>query len=392
MIKCIQNVIASSEVCDGKDNNCDGQIDNAPFSDDTGKACDTGLKGVCAAGTNTCTNAKITCTPMIMPGQLMEVCNGKDDNCDGQVDEGSPGAGVPCTVPGALGECKAGVTGCDSMGGQITCVSQYTPKPETCNGKDDDCNGSIDEGLNGSPCDTALPGVCGGPSSGTLTCANGVGNCVPKIGVGKDPEICDGLDNDCNGQVDDGNGNTLCTGTYPTATNVQTWTCGGGSCSIIACNPGFAHFNGSPASGCECATDGYAKSCSGTGNGVTVSYPGGSSTFSGIVETSNGEKWVRINFSGAPPAPGNWHAKVELTNTGSGKYLMDVFKDCTNPITCPDGNGKAATWEENYNGYVAGAGCCSNNTPPVTTVYARVYLAAGQTAGCTQFTITATMQ
>ncbi|MCA9519618.1 MAG: hypothetical protein KC609_01535 [Myxococcales bacterium] len=79
--------------------------------------------------------------------------------------------------------------------GNVTCQpGQGPPKPEECNGIDDDCNGKIDDGLY-RPCETA----CG---VGVETCVNGKWEAcnAPK----PDPEVCDGIDNNCDGQIDEG--------------------------------------------------------------------------------------------------------------------------------------------------------------------------------------------
>jgi hypothetical protein len=74
-----------------------------------------------------------------------EQCNGRDDDCDGSIDDGFPcarGADVSCT------------TSCGSLG-TVTCTEACTvpedepcmPPDEVCNGVDDDCDGKVDEGL-----------------------------------------------------------------------------------------------------------------------------------------------------------------------------------------------------------------------------------------------------
>ncbi len=85
--------------------------------------------------------------PCIAP---TEVCNGKDDNCDGQIDEGVC-SGV-CT-PGQTGKCATscgsiGTATCGSNGQWVSCE----PPVETCgNGKDDDCDGIVDNGCTSQP-------------------------------------------------------------------------------------------------------------------------------------------------------------------------------------------------------------------------------------------------
>jgi len=74
-----------------------------------------------------------------------EVCDNQDNDCDGKADNFT----ISCyedffTKPG-IGECKAGTRFC-SAGSYGVCVGQIRPKPESCNKKDDNCNGKVDEG------------------------------------------------------------------------------------------------------------------------------------------------------------------------------------------------------------------------------------------------------
>jgi hypothetical protein len=129
--------------------------------------------------------------------------------------------GAQCTCGGAnaplcgmqAGVCQGAVASCDGDGGWIlpcTTANYQANSPnfglEVCDGLDNNCDGQVDEGLTPPPCSNQK-GVCDGSVE---TCGGGAGwlDCTaanyqansPSYG----PEVCDGLDNDCNGTVDDG--------------------------------------------------------------------------------------------------------------------------------------------------------------------------------------------
>ncbi|MFN7134166.1 MAG: putative metal-binding motif-containing protein, partial [Myxococcales bacterium] len=130
------------------------------------------------------------------PGAV-DVCDGVDNDCDGTLDEADPDAGQACGT-GGKGVCAAGTRRCVSRA--LACVANKSPSLETCNGEDDDCDGAVDEDNpgGGGSCTTSLPGPC---AAGKLTCAAGKLQCVTTYKTGAD--VCDGIDNDCNGTVDD---------------------------------------------------------------------------------------------------------------------------------------------------------------------------------------------
>ncbi len=118
----------------------------------------------------------------------IESCNGIDDNCNDEVDEG--------IAPQTCGVGACANTGPSCVNGQtVTCVP-LGANPEVCDGKDNDCDGTTDEDL--------MPMMCGLGECATVagTCAGGTPiACTP---LNPSLEVCDGKDNDCNGTVDEG--------------------------------------------------------------------------------------------------------------------------------------------------------------------------------------------
>ncbi|MDC3952301.1 putative metal-binding motif-containing protein [Polyangium jinanense] len=396
-LNCINGAVKCSpapvqpEACDGLDNNCDGNTDEG--NPGGGMQCTTGFMGLCSTGLTKCDGANgVKCMPNVVPGQLSEACNNLDDDCDGMVDDAIPQVGMACTKPGQLGVCQFGTFECPAGAPQLLCNA---PLPgtvqETCNGKDDDCNGTIDDPalVNGLPCSTAFPGVC---ATGTTVCVGGSSSCNPQVSPGSQTEICDSKDNNCNGTVDEMQPNPACTSQNPNAQFVSSWSCTGGQCQIVQCNVGYANIDGAPGNGCECATDQYANQCVSSG---AVSVPkGGTVNMIGKVETSVGSDWLTFNFV-APAALGQpYTPKVQLVNDAGGQYGMDVLHDCNTVATCNDGGtGAGATvWELNYQYNMNGSptGPWSDNNPKVVSVKVRVYRKNGTPPTCDQYTVTAT--
>ena len=89
----------------------------------------------------------------IHPGAT-ETCNGNDDNCNGAVDESSLSPLQPLTQScysgpsntAGVGVCRTGTQTC-SGGSFGSCEGEVTPTAEVCNGQDDNCDGQTDEGV-----------------------------------------------------------------------------------------------------------------------------------------------------------------------------------------------------------------------------------------------------
>ncbi len=224
----------ASEICNGFDENCDGEIDEGVIltfyrdqdSDGFGTLRETTTGCELPAGysmnSTDCDDLVINVHPA-----ATEVCDGLiDHDCDGVVDNGCDcalgetrdcGATVPGSDPPVFltaGPCEPGIQRCAGGTWADSCVGAVYPEGEICDLIDNDCDGEIDDSAAGghiyyldadsdgygrldAPIEACSPPI--GYTENSTDCDDEDASVHPGA-----REVCDGIDSDCNGFFDGG--------------------------------------------------------------------------------------------------------------------------------------------------------------------------------------------
>lgn len=355
---------------------------------DTGNQC-----AVCVTDTD-CPNVGDRCT--ISP-KFDRFC-ARDCSYDGLCPGGFTCVSVDGYPPGVSGGSDGGVAdaGSGEAGGPTKPLRMCVPDNDEscpCNSKRDGVKRKCQQQSGSLVCE------------GTETCNGQKGSWEGCTAGSPQPEVCDGADNDCNGTPDDGSPEDMCAsqGTPVHA----TWDCNLGACVIAQCDPGYAHYPPTlpQSSGCPCAigsqepndTCATATPAGSVTDGNTTAL-----TISGRLHSDNDEDWYSFDTVDADEGTTNsYHIRIVFSSPASNnEFVFDVIRGDT--CATPDANHSGLTeydWCVDGQGTVAGKTIgekvCGPSDPihcgPHTKKYLlRVKRKAGVAGTCAEYKLTVT--
>ncbi|MBI5489781.1 MAG: putative metal-binding motif-containing protein [Deltaproteobacteria bacterium] len=327
----------ATETCNARDDNCNGTTDET-------FACVTGSAQACTVGS--CSGSQ-TCSGSCSWGACTvssgEVCNGVDDNCNGLADEG-----FTCIFGGTQACWVGSCPGTQSCGAGCNWGSCSVTAGEVCNGVDDNCNGDTDEGFT---CIAGRTQACSvGSCSGTQTCS---GSCSWGACTVTASETCNGIDDNCNGATDEvfacrlgaSQGCTTACGTGGSQ-SCQAGSCTWGTCCAPAeiCGNGCDdNCAGGVDEGCGC-TGGETCACvlSVAGSGGTYTGTTTGHTDDYTATCAGGAASPDVVYSFTPSSSGTW--QIDLIGSSYDTALYVHSGGCPGTqLACDDDSGGAAT-------------------------------------------------
>jgi hypothetical protein len=221
----------ATEVCNGIDDNCDGNIDegvqNTYYADMDGDTYgDAGSTTMACSAPEGYVSDATDCNDAdgaVNPGAT-EVCNGIDDNCDGNTDEGVENTYYADADGDTYGDAGSTTMACSAPEGYVSDATDCNDADgavnpgatEVCNSIDDNCDGNTDEGVENTYYADADGDTYGDAGSTTMACSAPEGyvsdatDCNDADGAVNPgaTEVCNGIDDNCDGNTDEGVQNT----------------------------------------------------------------------------------------------------------------------------------------------------------------------------------------
>ena len=330
----------AEEICDGVDNNCDGQIDEecatcqsfqnlypnptqyywdgllTLYSDqgctmEVAEGTDSDQDGYVVFGEeiyNDCDDNDAAKNP-----EAEEICDGVDNNCDGQIDEG----------------CDEECTSCEAFQNLYPNPTQYYWCGLLTLYSDPNCNMVIAQGT-----DSDHDGFVVFGEDIYNDCDDNDASVYPGA-----TEICDDIDQNCNGNLDEG----------PCDLSNANGACVSGDCQIANCYSGYADCDGDPANGCETDLD-LNPSCS---NYIDLGSISGDLSSSSTSYLAYGEKWYRVYISENNNDCEDLGVRIALYPGNGTDYDLFVYDGSCSSLIAYSRNGGSTpdviytSWEDN---------------------------------------------
>lgn len=237
-----------------------------------------------------------------------------------------------------------------------------------------------------------------GTCSGMETCDGKQGQWKGCTAATPAAEACNGKDDNCNGMIDDGDPNALCAGQGPKPPHAS-WACNTGTCALGACDPGWISFPaGSVSEGCSCPLEAGEPngSCSTATPIGSVSDTGAPIQAQGTLSSpADVDFWVFDAVDVNEGTTNSFHVAIVFTAPADNQeFLMDVMPGgCNDTPTGPSTAITAYDWCVNgTDGAGSGEAPCGPTAVPhcgnhSAQYYVRVYRKPGATATCTSYTL-----